>query len=275
MLDFLKKILFKKGFQLQRVQLSDFRDIDISPLKAVYKAGGNQVLLNIPVSKCRTQIWHSLEADKNPFVKTLIEWEAGHGEFKESAMDIFYRDFQPKNAAEVLKITKNNVLSQLEPLSFVLPWETSSIKEIRDIRSRDAENENRKYGKKIGLSHGYTEFGPVSDRKGNLEFDRLINIYRSIKKEGYKENLYSEDGSIKGYFVTDSKEWCFIITSGKHRSYALSALGYKKIPISLEMNFKILKNINEYRNWPFVTDKTFTKGEIFDFFNKIIYPSIQ
>lgn len=265
---FIKKLLGKKGLQIRKSVAVNLRDQTMHPLELVYAIDKpvrvSSFLINIPVSRCRTQIWNTLENDKNPFVKTLTEYAKGKGpSYNNSFINDYYQNYVPQNAAEVIRLPDNKTLKTISPTGYVLPWENRAPEEAQKIRERDALQENMEAGQKLSLSFGYTDFGPVREEKGVIEFNRLVNIYEKIRKQGYRENHYIEDGGIRGYFLIGNKEdeWCFMLKSGKHRAYSLSALGYSKIPIILDVNFSSLKRIRDLNFWPQVIKGVFSPHE--------------
>lgn len=267
----LKYLLFKQNVLLQKFKIEDFRESDIDPLDAIYVSKGAKVLLSIPIDKCRTQLWHTLEESKNPFVKTLVDYDRlGVSDYNKSAVKTYYDTYQPKNAAEVLRLMDNKKMEEVATVAYLLPWQNHEEDEVLQVRRRDALNENRNAGKVLDLTYGYTDFGPVSLEKGEIEMLRLKGIYDSIQKNGYKESLHLEDGGIGGYFLVDNKEWCFIIGSGKHRAYALSAMGYKTIPVVLDLNFGIVKRSSDIPFWKHVKNGNFTIKETQGLIKEII-----
>lgn len=265
------KLLFKQNLQLRKIRIDDFRESLVSPLQALFLAKGNKILLSIPIEKCRTQLWHSLEADKNPFVKTLISYSNGeNNSFRESELERYYEEFQPKSAADVLRLPNNKLLNTLQPIEFIVPWENRSPKEIKGFRENITLKENQENELRVGLEAGYTEFGPITKDKAQVEFKRLIKIFNSIKRKGYREYLHSNDGAISGYFLKDGTKWCFIIKSGKHRSYALSALGIKNIPIVVDLSLASIVDKANWEYWAPIRENLFSKEDVDSFFLKIL-----
>lgn len=276
MINILRNVMGKSGIQLRRLVFVNLRGKTIHPLEMVYginnRAGSPTILMNIPVSKCRTQIWNTLEENKNPFVKTIIDYGKNKGpDYGSSAVKAYYESYVPENAGDVLRLKSNEALKKIPAFGYTLPWDNQHPDEIIRIREKDAYNENRQEGKSIGLSAGYTDFGPVEIKKGEIEFKRLIKIYGNIKERGYKEKWYLNDGGIKGYFLTgDNDDWCFIIKSGKHRAYALSALGYENIPIIVDCNMAMVKQASNLRFWPQVKTGLFSESEARTLANNIL-----
>lgn len=272
--NFIRKLLFKNGIQIRNSGLINLRNESVHPLEAIYRTGTSTVslLMNIPVSKCRTQLWNTLEKSKNPFVITIEEYNDSKAkEYNTSAIKSYYKYYAPQNAAEVLKLNTNEVLQQISAYGYILPWDNRSVADMIKIRERDARGENRKEGKELGLSAGHTDFGPVDDEKGEIEFKRLVKVFANLQKQGYIEKPYLNDGAIKGYFlIGENEDWCFIVKSGKHRAYALSALGYTSIPVMVDTSLGVLKRISELRFYPQVKQGVFSEKEAALLFNRIL-----
>lgn len=272
MLDTIHKILVNKGFQISKLRIDNFRGTGISPIESLYQTKANKVLLSMPVDKCRTQLWNTLEITNNPFVKTLKDYSIGKIDcYKGSEMEEYYNEYQPETAAEVLRLPNNSNLKEMEALSFILPWDNMSSVQAKTIRENNARNENKLQGKNIGLDFGYTEFGPLSSEKGDLEFKRLVGVYQSISNNGYKEDYLYNDGGIRGYFLLNKQDYCFIVTAGKHRSYALSALGYKEIPIVIDLNFNSIYYSESKSFWLNVRNSVFTVDDVDLLFKNLLF----
>ena len=82
-----------------------------------------------------------------------------------------------------------------------------------------------------GSGHHY--FGPMPEEKGQAQFDRLIDTYRSIEREGFKPDVY---GPIMGYFLADDSRYRFVVASGNHRLAALKVLGQATVPVTADQD---------------------------------------
>jgi hypothetical protein len=276
MISFIRPLLGKTGFQLRKSNIISLRGKIIHPLEVAYTTVktdiASRVLMDIPVTKCRTQLWNTLEESKNPFVKTITDYSKNKAlVYDATAIKNYYENYVPKNAGEVLRLSDNETLKQIPAYGYILPWDSESVDEIIRTRERVACNENRLEGKQIGLSAGYTDFGPVDIEKGEIEFKRLIKIFKNIKKQGYTERHYLNDGGIRGYFLMgDNDDWCFIIKAGKHRAYALSALGYENIPVIIDYNMGIIKRVNDLHFWTQVNNGIFSRNEAYTVANNML-----
>lgn len=273
-------MIFKKGLRFIKkiiirllTKIIDLRDkeVDIPLAQSLGRYDSrNRVLLNIPIEKCRTQVWNTLEINGSPFVQTIVDYDKKKViEYGSSALESYYSKYQPKSASEVLKITNNKTLDESPALGYVFPWDEFTPEEMIRKRKRVALSENHAIGSALDLSYGHTDFGPVSIEKGKIEFYRLIETFKSIKERGYIEKPYLSDGGIRGYFLVAEEDWCFIIKAGKHRSYALSALGYDSIPVILDTSFGTVE-CRDIPYWRQVINGTFTEEEASIFVNKML-----
>jgi len=169
--------------------------------------------------------WH-------PFVEMLqIQEESGDaaaGQF----LARFYSIHQPQSAAEAfLDFTDApTALHDLPPHLFYLsPWTARSAEELAAVIERWTHRDNAEHGQKtLDLATGgFQMFGPVSDEKRRLEFDRLRRIKDSIKENGYDRRC--GDSSFR--VLKRGDDFRFIANGGGyHRVAAMAASGFDWIP---------------------------------------------
>lgn len=273
----LKSLLYKKGFQIQKFELFNLREKEIHPLELIQQFSGNEtsILLSIPIEKCRTHLWQNLNPEKNPFVKTLVEYKKGQIKNPEnSALKKYYDSYQPKNAAEAMDMPDNIQLENAPAFAYVLPWLYTDLEKNKKRRLNQHARFNRERGlEKLDISHSFTNFGPAADEKIAHEFKRLTLLYDHIATNGYKENPYNPEEVITGSFLIadNNEDWCFMIGGGKHRTYVHAALGEKFIPVMVNMNLNLIKRMQDIPYWKPVKDKLYTIEEATHICNKIIY----
>ncbi len=270
-----KNIIRRKLFP---PSVCDLRNTLQSPLELPYLSRSilrnDRILMNIPVSRCRTPIYSNLDRTVNPFVKTIVQVQLNNtGSYENSALKEFYDTTTPENSSEVLGID-NSILKEYPSYQYVYPWMGENFDDILHRRRAVSVKENRANGA-VNLSVeelGHTDFGPVTPLKGNIEFQRLTRIFNNIKASGYHENPRVLDGGIRGYFLIDdpNKDWCFMITSGKHRAYALAALEHQEIPVIIDMKLHVLKRLMDIDIWPQVRNSVFTKSEARSIFDNVL-----
>ncbi|MCH8495497.1 MAG: hypothetical protein LAT57_07695, partial [Balneolales bacterium] len=198
-------------------------------------------LLEIPQERCVTNIFWKLN-DTNPFVKSLLEQDL-------NILKKHYEEFQPNSINNLLGIELKNLYGMCSPGSYVMPWQTVTPEDMLKQRNSTTIEENTCGGYNCLdlFQGGHTDYGPVSFEKYIIEKNRILKVYNSIKINGYQEDLKSDRG-IHGYFLINSNnDWRFLIVGGKHRAYALSALGNNNIPVVV--NGKSVLNIKDYKQW--------------------------
>ena len=190
--------------------------------------------------------------ETNPFVQSMIQSDY-------SILRKYYEEFQPSNVNELFNLDLQNDYGRMDAYSYSLPWNSDSPQFMLRRRKEVAVKENKqRSGENLSLFEGgHTDFGPVSENKLSIEISRLAELYLSIQKHGFKEDLNKNDGGIKGYFLLNSdREWRFYINGGKHRAYVLAALGHKEIPVVLNHSIQTVK-VDKIDQWPQVANRNY------------------
>jgi hypothetical protein len=166
--------------------------------------------------------WH-------PFTATLEQYQSLGDSltYEDSLLRAFYERYQPATVADVFSLEKRDVLPQTPLLYFTFPWSYA-------IQKIGAENELS------ASAHGWQSVGPVSDKKGNMELQRITTLYRSIAEKGY----LPED-HIRGHFLKKGDAYRFIIVGGNHRAAALAALDYRHIPVIFQHGYPRVIDFND------------------------------
>ncbi len=81
-------------------------------------------------------------------------------------------------------------------------------------------------------------------KKGEIEFRRLINIYKSLESSGYDRT--KGDGDVTAIGVEYKGEFRFCVMHGHHRVAAAAALGFKTVPV----NITKVVHYTEICHWP-------------------------
>jgi hypothetical protein len=179
---------------------------------------------------------------RNPFVEAL--------RLGRHALSSFYRNFQPSTLTQMYGLSPTEVA--LPP--WTLPW-------------RDREPPSAECG--LGVEHGVSFYGPCTEDKIDLEYRRLTETSESIKREGYRPDLY---GHVSGQFLARGQEWRFFVAGGKHRAAAIALLGPLIVPVKVKQGWSMVVRREEADSWPLVinglVDQTLAEA-IFDcYFNE-------
>lgn len=203
--------------------------------------------------------WH-------PFVKALREYAAGEAtDYEGSFLERYYSVRRPAtNAKEVLLGDRPGprALIAAPPLAAVLPWDSLTPGEMLQLRRRVRETENRRAG--VG------DVGPeeAGVRKGRVEFARLVEVYESIRRQGYRR-FDTWDGDICGVILENEGTYRMLLTNGGHRAAALAALGWEAAPIRVRHRYVVRAQDAEY--WPQVQRGVWEKEEALDYFFQLFH----
>jgi len=276
----IKELLLKKFIYVDKYRVFNARKRSVELPQILYDKDyykSNIALFSVHTSKCRAQIFNDISSNNNPYVKLIEQYRDGEiSSYSKSPLEDYYIRFQPRNASELLNLN-NDKLQKITAYSYVLPWENQSLDKSEEIRNKVAIRENLQYSDKLlGVEHGHTDFGPVSKQKGEIEYFRTVKLYNSIKSKGYNEKIWNKSGIIMGNLLlsTNNMEWCFYITSGKHRAYSLSALNFDYIPVGIDTSTIGVIRDCDVKLWPNVQNGLFTENEALNVFNSILSPDI-
>ncbi|WP_006786932.1 hypothetical protein [Thiorhodospira sibirica] len=268
----------RMGVTLARAKPLDLRGCDIHPIEAWYRAGRYQpVLMDVPLSKLRglgSAAFPCTQDSGHPFIETLMDYESGKVRtYAGSALERFYQNWQPKNAAEYLgvdDIPRCEKLRELQATEGVFPWSRNDPKSYGEtVNHVIRKASSSPYGKIKQTQNRWHLFGPATSESSEHEHRRLIGAYTSIKNKGYQRNS-TNDGDIRGTLMLSNNDWCILIGGGgQHRSSVLSVLGLITVPVRLFYNLPMIVRREDSSYWPHVVDGLFTKEAAINIFDRI------
>jgi len=169
------------------------------PLEALcYVQGGKPAAFKCPLADVVKQNALSYGPGRwHPFVATLRQREAGDGNgYDDSILRQFYETFQPGHAAEAIVgfgQAPGSYADYPSHINRVAPWSAKSPHEMDTIVQRWSNRDRKEHANGDVAwdfkSDGYPYHGPISRRAGELEYQRLVNVCKSIKAEGYDRSL--------------------------------------------------------------------------------------
>jgi len=220
---------------------------------------------------CVTELGFGYGIDHwHPYVEVLLEYKRNKNlTYSGSVLERYYNTWHPKNATEALLKNKPgpSKFSDIPPFAYVVPWTNKKFSDRADKARKFMKAENTDAGNpEIGSDEGYNHFGPVSTRKGQLEFNRLITVYNSINDTGYKRER-GGDGDIRGYLLRRDEQYRFLIYGGYHRLAAVAALGYESIPVRIDNTIVIEHRDADY--WPQVQRGIWSKQHAVNYFHML------
>jgi hypothetical protein len=147
----------------------------------------------------------------------------------------------------------------------VFPWRARSIESYQKAFEKAAIEENLSVGRDKDISDGWLFCGPVSEAKRRIEAERIHYVLTQIYKNGYQRSDGPDGDARATALVNEKMEWRWILTGGNHRASAAAALGYKEIPI--RVNLVIRRNEVDY--WKHVEEGLITREQALQFFDMI------
>ena len=181
--------------------------------------------------------WH-------PFLKTLEEYSQNPDlRYQDSTLARLYRQYCPANVQEVL--LDNHKL----PLHPICDWPPSNelIRWIWALNKGSVRTILKRL-KNSPASPGWIFFGPHKQEYGEKEFQRLIKVYNSIKKNGFQKEL-SETDPVNGYFLKKGTKLRFVLLQGNHRVSVLRSLGYSEIKVLIRKGHPAVIDRAELHRW--------------------------
>lgn len=149
-----------------------------------------------------------------------------------------------------------------------MPWQKSSPEQKRRSREEMMKKECHEHGfSSYSPNDGWKGFGPVSDALLEIETDRLIKVYKSLRENGFQDKF---GYTTAGLFIAE-KDYFVHPVAGWHRIAAMIALGYEAIPIRFKTGSKQIRR-GDYAYWPGVRAGLFSESEALEIFDKRFRP---
>lgn len=234
------------------------------PIYAI-KTTNKSVLVNACTAKCRGWFSFPLSQDsEHPYIKAVAASQTGCAEMHE-ILSVYFERVQPNSLPEWLDMPPDasEPLDSIPPWAVALPWETESPEDRKTSLARLAYLESQNQGLELTIDEGWSAFGPVSEKKLQMETDRLRQISKSLEAKGYQRHN-GWDGDVEATaLVREDGEWRWIIMRGQHRAAVAAGLGFTSIPIRVTN----VVNRREAEHWPNVRRGFYTESsgrELFD-----------
>lgn len=216
-----------------------------------YQRGGKDAAFACPLDQCVMFNGFSFAPQGwNPFTATLQEYRQGNcHSYEGSLLEKYYASWQPENALEALLGLENepSALAHLPHFALVSPWTARTIDESIDAVRAWYSAEMREHEKPhLRLeTHGFKLHGQVHPEVGRLEFSRLKRVFDSITTRGYVR----EGRDVDVLMVQRGSEPRYLFRHGMHRMAAMSALGYRTIPVRFcRLPFSV--DVEDVDYWP-------------------------
>jgi hypothetical protein len=177
---------------------------------------------------------------------------------------------QPASALEIVDLTAADApgLVGIPLHSWVMPWSERSIEATATHRRICLEEEGLAKGTFVSISDGATLFGPVTEKKLNLETARVSALAESMQARGFQANA-GQPIEVIGLRANGEYRW-FVI-QGQHRLAACAAFGVLTVSARLA---RIVRR-EDVEFWPHVVNKTFTVAGALKCFDRVFVGKVS
>jgi hypothetical protein len=183
------------------------------------------------------------EGGWHPYVAALEEHLAEPDlPYERSILARYYARFRPTNVQEVLL---EDVEAPLPPLDGWPPvpklykhlWTLNPRRLGRILRDSEGWERNIKQ-----------HFGPQSAAQAGAHLARIVAVYDSVRRGGYRPDAYP-DGIVTGYFLERDGEFRFMVVLGNHRLAGFRAAGVRRILARLHPGHPPVINAARIDRW--------------------------
>lgn len=252
-------------------------DVDLHPLASSLQGGERPVLLRVTLARCRHLNWLAFACtaqSASPFVQTLLAYARGQcSGYHGSPLERFYAEFRPANAAQAMGLDEAQAprLARLPAAATPWPWQACMPAERAAQRPAQLAQDNREHGARFGAAEGDTFYGPVSARKGELEYRRLVSVYESIRSQGLRVDARGANNiRVSCLYREDLEQWRFIVAGGgQHRLAALAALAHETAIVQLAAGAIVRRCDAEH--WPAVRRGELSTQQALDIFDRLFF----
>ncbi|MBE0482118.1 MAG: hypothetical protein IBX52_01325 [Bacterioplanes sp.] len=240
-------------------------EIDFDKIKPKSK-----FLVNVPIDQTISNLT-CFTPQTNVFAQALKSYGKLGEEALRQQIETYYTTQICENVADIWSLNTEK-LKGIHAMGVVLPWSDECSREnfariaISNGAGRFLSREAAELGLNPTDSYGWQFFGPASRSLIDLECNRLVSVYDSIKNKGYKPAIY---GHIHGYILTDGCRRKVVVVGGKHRYAALIALGYSRIKVLIKSKItpSVVSN-QRIEQWPQYQNGTYSREDVLSIFER-------
>lgn len=264
--------LSRKGYQRSSmIRPVDLRGLGLSLSDAVCRSPDTPFLFDVPVTCCRTLVHMGFglgEDSLNPYyVHSRLRFAGASLDAAHSPLRLYFENWRPANAAEVLGINEDSALTRIPALQVEFPWRNPPGPHAEKRRSRCMRMEALAHGfEDVQGSDGWHLCGPVTDKKLEMERLRTERVIESVGQFGLREG--SEYGYIAGIPLRSGASFRVLVKAGQHRAAVAAASGISVMPMLI--NPESLVDVADVERWPAVRSGHFTVNQASDVFSRIM-----
>lgn len=177
----------------------------------------------------------------------------------------YYESARACTALDVLSLSPDEApgLIDVAAHNFLLPWGSESVEERAWRLKLWAFAGSLANRRKIVLpKHGMTDFGPVSQRKLELEVQRVLVLDKSLKAQGFRP---SDRHPLEVVGLRWDGDYRWLAMRGRHRFAACAAWAIDSVDARVT---KVIRR-EDVRAWPRVVSGAFTQEGALRVFDRL------
>lgn len=205
-------------------------DVPFRTSEWIYSAPVAQ-LVGRPIFGYGPQSWHPFVAASAQLLDDIDT------PYERSVLKRFYETFTPQTIADACQLDDRGPLAEIPAASLFEPWRLAPPPFDDPYAGMAAP--------------GSPLFGPLSEAKGEAEWQRLRGRVKSILAYGYQPVLFPR-GLIRVTVLRSGGEQRYLVGHGQHRVAVLASLGYKRINVGVHVNDPLVVDEAEAHLWPHV-----------------------
>jgi hypothetical protein len=253
-----------------------------SPMDAFHVTGGLPALVDVALEQCR---WAGASAlsyardEGHPYVRTLLDYEAGCVDYAQSYLKAYWRAWQPPTLAEFYGLRSDechHLLRATPPMHDVMPW--SAQRSIGYMENREWLNDAGYRALDAEGCPPASSCGPKPDWYGEARFEHLIGLYQRIKVDGYRDHArpalpYFQQHAV-GQLLLTGDQCRVVLLNGQHRAAILAALGYRRLPVIVHAQSHRGPTVvrrEEAHLWPLVRRHVFSVEQALAIFDAVFH----
>jgi hypothetical protein len=255
----------------------DLRGACSDPLDAYYHAGNRPAIIDVPLAHCRWAGGNALaytQASGHPYVRTLIEYDAGHRTFDGSYLQAYWGIWQPSTLAASLDIQDSchPLLVATPPIHDIVPWAPARM--LAYVEGQAWKNHKSYRALHDVGSPPAASCGPKPTQYGAARFAHLTSLYQRIKKQGYRVHAprwwpYFDQHAVGQVLVRD-RSWRVRLMNGQHRAAVQCVLGGRTLPVIVHAQHHrgpAIVSRDDADRWPLVRAGVFSPQQALKVFD--------
>ncbi|MGR2738777.1 hypothetical protein ACUY1T_10030 [Billgrantia sp. Q4P2] len=266
----------------RRYPVKDLSQEALGPLEALYAYRDLPCLICCRLADCRWFGSTGIAYGRNslhPYVQSLHQYVRGeYRGYKGSCLEAYWQRWQPASLATSLGLCEENShpwLQAAPPLSDFMPWSDMAQVEVLRAYAEPKSHGSTHDGPKMSET-AVRQVGPKPAWFGEHRLGKLIHLYETILRDGYRRHASQQLGYFQQHIVVDTLERDgevrFVVANGQHRAAVLSVLGHEFVPVLVHVLHRRGPSLVRHEDclrWPLVRHEIISPSQALEVFDRV------